>query len=231
MPSDRGGDAPESEFLLRLCHDLRSCLRSIQPPTQMLLRTGQSDAVEEFERKLGFVLDGTRRLDALLEGLAAYAIALQVDRAGFRPVSLDSVLRNALMVLGKQHPGIANQVTSGSLPRVSGDADRLRQIFQILITGALNRASGELRIQIDAQPHAEGWLVSVKDNGAPVEAEDLETMFRPFARPRHRTRLESGLELSTCREIVNRHGGRIWAESGSGEGTIFRFALPAIAEG
>ena len=229
--SDRGADAPAGEFLLRLCHDLRSCLRSIQPHTEMLLRTGQSDVAEEFERKLGFVLDGTRRLDALLDGLAAYAIALQVDGAGFRPIALDSVLRNALLMTGKRHPGIASQVISGILPRVSGDADRLRQIFEILIAGALHRATGELRIQIDAQPHAAGWLISVKDHGAPLAADDLETMFRPFARPHHRSRLESGLELATCRVIVERHGGQIWAETDSREGGTFRFTLPAIAEG
>src|SRR5579883_1240741 len=105
-----------SEFLLRLCHDLRSCLRAIQPHTEMLAKDGQTVSAEDFQKRLGYVLDGGRRLDSLLSGLAGYAIALQLDSADFRSISLDTALRNALMVVEKQHQGIRDKVSSDALP-------------------------------------------------------------------------------------------------------------------
>ena len=71
---------------------------------------------------------------------------------------------------------------------------------------------------ITADPHAEGRLFTVRDDGPSVEAADLERIFQPFVH---------GLGLAACREIVERHGGRIWAESQPGSGCTFLFTLPA----
>src|SRR5580704_7376257 len=83
-----------SEFLLRLCHDLRSCHRSIQPHAESLSRIGEPRPGDDFNQRLGFLLDGTRRLDMILSGLSAYAVALQLDAGSFRSTSLESALRN-----------------------------------------------------------------------------------------------------------------------------------------
>jgi light-regulated signal transduction histidine kinase (bacteriophytochrome) len=219
-----------SELLLRLCHDLRSCLRSIRPHAEMILKSGQSGSPEEFQQRVGFLLDGTTRLDSILGGLAAYAVALQMDATGFRDVGLDSVLRNALMLVEREYSGIRDKLSSAPLPRVMGDPDRLQQVFEILIRNAIERAGeSEPRIEISAEQQAKEWIISIRDHAVGVDAADLENMFRPLERWNGRSTRESGFGMATCRVIIERHGGRIWAECDRAT-CAFRFALPLAGE-
>jgi len=106
-------------------------------------------------------------------------------------------------------------VTYGDLPRVPGDPDRLMQLFENLLR---HRGQIASRTHITASPHAAGWLFTVQDDGPEIEAAGLGRIFEPFT---------PGLGLATCREIVERHGGSIWAESQAGSGCTFHFTLPA----
>jgi len=229
--SDSAESRPASEFLLRLCHDLRSCLRAIQPQAELLAKTGQSGPAEDFEKQLGFLLDGARRLDSILGGLAGYAVAMQIDAGSFRNCPLDGVLRNALMVLEKEHPGIGEKISRGALPRLAADPDRLQQVFELLLCNAIERSAGsQLHVEIGANPHQEGWLISLKDNGAAIDPASLDRAFQPLRPLNGRNSRDSGLALATCRVIVERHGGRIWGESDGQAGCAFYFTLPKAGD-
>ena len=212
---------------MRLCHDLRSGLRSIQPRAEMLTKTGQAGPAEEFQGHLDFLLAGTRQIDAILSGLAGYAIAMQIDTARFQNIPLDAVLRNALIKLEREHPGISARVRCGALPRVTGDADRLQQVFEVLIRNSMERSTGvDPRIEIDAEPDALSWMISIKNDAALLEAAELDRLFRPLERGSRRTTDDPGFAMATCRVIVERHGGRIRAEPIGRAGCAFRFTLP-----
>ncbi len=83
------------------------------------------------------------------------------------------------------------------------------------------------RIDISACKQAEGWLFAVRDNGPGIEAAFLESIFTPFERLQHKERRGVGLGLAICRVIVERHGGRIWAESQPETGATLCFTLPS----
>lgn len=232
--TDEGQVAVEwktGEVLLRMCHDLRAHLRSIQPYAESLLKSDEGAAAEE-RKKLQFIANGARRLDLLVEALASYAIALQIEPVRFRPIPMDILLRGSLMKLDRELRANRAQVSSDKLPTVQGDPDRLVQIFDILIRNCLLRrgiADPDIRIVVESQP--EGWLFAVRDNGPEIDSADLERIFRPMERlDSEAARTDPGLGLATCRIIMARHGGRIWAESRWRGEFAFLFTLPRVEE-
>jgi signal transduction histidine kinase len=217
-----------SEFLFRACHDLRTPLRAVRAYAELLVKSGDVSAPSGGDPRLGFIIDGATKMDQLVDGLASYSIALRIDPGSFVLMGLGGLLRSVLAKLDKEIRRSEAEIIYGELPRVSGDPDRLMQLFEALLLSAL-RHCGEARpqIRIAAEKHAEGWLFTIRDNGLGMEAADLERIFQPFARWHGGDSAGAGLGLATCREIVERHGGRIWAESAEGIGCTFLFTLPA----
>jgi signal transduction histidine kinase len=224
----RAGSAPTSEgelseFLLRACHDLRAPARAVRAHAELFLR-GETPAATDFKERLGYIIEGARTIDGLLELLSSYALALRISPASFQPTSTGVVLRTALAKLNKEFESQHAEVTHGQLPRVTGDPDRLLDLFQQLLRNSIqHRGTGPPRIEISAESQDENWLFAVRDNGPGVEADWLERIFQPFERARGGG---AGLGLAICRLIVEHHGGRIWAESRPPDGTTFWFTLP-----
>jgi len=117
-------------------------------------------------------------------------------------------------------------VTHDELPRVWGDSDRLVQVLENLLSNAI-RHQGESapRIHISAGTFEAGWRISVRDNGPGIEPAYVEKIFRPLERLHGQA--GAGMGLAICREIVQRHGGRIWVDSEPGHGATFTFTLGA----
>jgi chemotaxis family two-component system sensor kinase Cph1 len=163
---------------------------------------------------------------------------MQIERGTFRVTPLDIALRGVLMKLDKDlrdNRAVVSydKVSRDKLPTVSGDPERLGQVFEILIRNAVvHRGTADPRISVGVAPHPEGWLFSVRDNGPGLEPDYLERVFRPFERFNGNgfARVGPGLGLATCRIIVERHGGRVWAESQPGSGFTVFFTLPSLEE-
>lgn len=165
--------------------------------------------------RLAFIIEGAGKVDQLVDGLSGYSLALRIDPGSFVISPLGVLLRTVLAKLDREIQQNQAEVTYGDLPRVSGDPDRLVQLLENLLC---HRGRISQLVHITADPYAKGWLFTVRDSGPSIEAADLERIFQPFVH---------GLGLAACREIVERHGGRIWAESPAGSGCTFRFTLPA----
>jgi len=141
---------------------------------------------------------------------------------------MDVLLRLVLTKLDKDLRDCGAEVAYSELPIVRGNPDRLMQLFESLLRNALvHRGQAAPRIHISAGKQAEGWLFGVQDNGPGVEREFLESIFTPFERLHGNERAGAGLGLAICRAIVERHEGRIWAESEPENGATFWFTLPA----
>jgi chemotaxis family two-component system sensor kinase Cph1 len=221
-----------SEFLFRACHDLRTPLRAVRAHAELLVKSGDLPANSGCEPRLAFIIEGAGKMDQLVDGLSSYAIALRTDPGSFVLTPLGVLLRTVLAKLDKELRRNQAEVTYGELPRVSGDPDRLMQLLENLLVSALHRR-GQIfpQIHITATTHAEGWLFTARDNGPGIEAADLEGIFLPFARLHGVDSAATGLGLAICREIVERHGGRIWAEPQDGSGCTFLFTMPAVEAG
>ena len=220
-------DLEVSEFILRACHDLRSSTRAVRIHSELLLKDAEAPRNAEFEQRLGYVAEGARKIESLVEGLAKYSLALQTDAASFQSTATDVLLRSALMRLSNELTNCDGKVTYDELPRVTGDPDRLVQVFEHLLRNAIvHRGEVPPQIHVTARKRDEDWLFAVQDNGPGVDGAALDRIFRPFERLRGGQSTGAGLGLAISREIVERHGGRIWAESRVGDGATFFFTLP-----
>jgi two-component system sensor histidine kinase/response regulator len=150
---------------------------------------------------------------------------------------VESALQNLTVAIQEAQANIK----CGSLPAVLGDRGQLMQLFQNLIANALKfRKAGEaaavtisaVSAQRNGHSHIEHGQrfaqFSITDNGIGIAPEHFERIFLIFQRLHTRTQYPgTGIGLSICKKVVERHGGRIWVESTAGKGTTFRFTLPA----
>jgi signal transduction histidine kinase len=216
------------DLLLRACHDLRSPARAVRTHTERIRKGSPSP---ELENDFMFVADGVRQIDLLTDRLSSYAIALQTEPSSFGPVRVDVLLRTLLARLDGELRSCGAEVICGELPCVSGNSDRLFQVFEELVRNALRHCGcGSPRIGITAVRHQDEWLFTVRDNGRGIETDYLERVFRPFERLNSAYREGAGMGLTICRIIVERHGGRLWAESTRSGGAVLLLTLPFFSE-
>jgi signal transduction histidine kinase len=145
---------------------------------------------------------------------------------------LGDVVQQALQTLAIDgRPERLAAVTVGALPELACDAVLLRQVFVNLLSNALKftRDAATPMIMVQAERSGGDWQVTVRDNGVGFDPRRAADLFRPFSRL-HQTSFEgSGIGLTIVQRIVERHGGRIWAEGEPGVGASFHFTLPAAA--
>jgi signal transduction histidine kinase len=125
------------------------------------------------------------------------------------------------------------EISRDTLPQVQGDERQLSQVFQNLLSNCIKyrRKDRLLRLRIAAQRTNGDWLISVADNGIGFDPQYSERIFGLFKRLHTDDYPGTGLGLAICRRIVERYGGRIWAESeGDGRGATVFFTLRALNE-
>jgi light-regulated signal transduction histidine kinase (bacteriophytochrome) len=113
------------------------------------------------------------------------------------------------------------------LPTVVAEEVMLMQVFQNLISNSIKYRGEETpRIHVSAERNAEGWVFAVRDNGMGIDPKDAELVFGMFKRLHGRELSGSGIGLALCKKVVERQGGRIWVQSETGRGAMFKFTVP-----
>jgi light-regulated signal transduction histidine kinase (bacteriophytochrome) len=199
-----------------------------------LLEQKYADTLDDTGKEyIHFAVDGADRMQALIQDLLSYS------RVGSRDIPLEPVDCDALIqiVLGNLAIAIEEaeaSVSVGPLPTVLGDPRQLSQLFQNLISNAIKFKNPEraIGVHISCTSESDRLTFSVTDNGIGIKDEHHERIFAIFQRLHTREEYKgTGIGLSICRKIVDRHGGKIWLESRVGVGTAFHFTLlPAESE-
>jgi len=124
------------------------------------------------------------------------------------------------------------RVTYDDLPKILADPNQLNLLFQNLVANAIKyRREEPPEIRITAQNQKTEWIFCVEDNGIGFEPDQSGRVFMIFQRLHTQEEFSGlGIGLAICKKIVERHGGRIWAESLPGHGSRFYFTLPAEAK-
>lgn len=182
----------------------------------------QLEVVDRQTTKLARLVDELLDVSRIESGRLEFRVA-DVDLA----VLVDEVATRLEMVAGEHEITVARD---GGRFVVRGDRDHLEQVLNNLVGNAIKYSPGGRRIDLRLGSTGEGMvLLSVSDQGMGIRAAELESIFGLFYRSPDRDARDvggMGLGLYISKEIVDRHGGRIWAESRTGEGTTFYVALP-----
>lgn len=222
-------------FLSVAAHEIRTPITSVSGYAMMLKKEirhrKDPDRIARYVDRLS---EASNRLSTLAEDL----LDISRIRAGQMPFRLGSVELGALLrqsiqqraVQRESPPREVNLICPVEPAFLDADADRLEQVFANLIDNAVKYSSDGDPVEIELQTAPEGYVIVVRDRGIGIESTELHSVFSPFGRARNA--LESnipglGLGLSICRTIIERHGGRIWVESGGpGLGTTVTIFLP-----
>ncbi|WP_049924972.1 PAS domain-containing sensor histidine kinase [Halopiger goleimassiliensis] len=216
------------QFAYAASHDLQEPLRMVSSYLQLIENRYDDALDEDGEEFLAFAIDGAERMREMIDGLLAYSrVETQADP--LEPVDLDPILEDVMEDLQISIEESDAEITVGDLPRVEGDAGQLRQLFQNLVSNAIEYSGDEPpKVRIDAARRDRRWEISVSDDGIGIDPDEQERVFEVFQRLHSRDEHSgTGIGLALCQRIAERHDGDIWVDSEPGEGATFFVTLPA----
>jgi light-regulated signal transduction histidine kinase (bacteriophytochrome) len=213
-------------FSYSVSHDLRSPLRAIDGYSLMLEEDYADKLDDEGRRLLRVIRDSSGHMARLIDDLLRFS---QLGRKPLAMASLDmtGLAKEVIQDFSSAHP--TARIELGSLPSISGDRSLFRQVWTNLISNALKYSSRRTMPYVEIGGRAEEAenVFWVRDNGAGFDMKYYEKLFGVFQRLHRSDEFEgTGVGLAIVQRVVNKHGGRVWAESGVGEGAVFRFAFP-----
>lgn len=222
-------------FIYIASHDLREPLRKITAFGKLLQDSLKDKLAGEDSENLSFMIDGATRLTKMIEGLLVYSrVSTQAQPRQttdlneiieqIRNIELSVVLHEKQVIIDIPEP----------LPSIEVDPVQIRQLMQNLIANGIKyqKKDNQPKITITRKPAANGMVkIEITDNGIGIAPEYQSAIFAMFKRLHARSEYEgTGIGLSVCKKIVERHGGQIGVESQAGKGSTFWFTVPTAKE-
>jgi PAS domain S-box-containing protein len=229
-------------FSYSISHDLRAPLRAIEGFSRIVLEDFSAPLAPEGKAYLQRVRDNTRHMSQLVDEL------LKFSRLGRQTmlkqiVDMNQIVRNCLGEMTQELKGRKVEFMTGDLPPCSGDPTLLHQVWANLLSNAVKYTRKqelarieigcrtELQLPAEGQPITQGsagfdTVYFVKDNGAGFDMKYVAKLFGVFQRLHRAADFEgTGVGLAFVQRIVQRHGGRIWADAKPNQGATFSFTL------
>lgn len=219
-------------FSYSVSHDLRAPLRHVTGFAEILVRDASDTLSAESRRLLAKISGGARQMGRLIDDLLVFS---RMRQAGMSPASVP--LREIVEDIRSdfEASGQAKDVTWSfdGLPEVKGDAPMLRMALSNLISNAVKYSGGrsDPRVEIGSFVEGKETVVFVRDNGVGFDPRYSHKLFGVFQRLHGDDQFEgTGIGLANVRRVIDRHGGRTWAEGAVGAGATFYFSLPLTEE-
>jgi signal transduction histidine kinase len=213
-------------FASVVSHDLQAPLATVSMYAQLLERR-HGESLGDDRRIVDGICQATGQSRELIRDLLEYSKAGRGELRA-RPVDTNHLVGEVLEMLAAPIQEAGAAVDVDELPGVTGDPANLRQVFQNLISNAIKFSEEEPHVSVSAERRDGVVRFAVADNGIGMDPKDAKEIFEPFHRLHGGSHYPgTGIGLAVCERIVEHHGGRIWAESQPGEGSTFRFELPA----
>jgi len=216
-------------FSYSVSHDLRAPLRHIDGFVDLLAKQNGDKLDERGQRYLKIIAGAARQMSSLIDDLLVFS---RMGRAEVRrqTVDLDALVHEAVAALQTDLAGRNITWKIATLPQVKADAVMLRQVLVNLIANAVkySRPRDPAVIEIGCAPGTPTeYEFFVRDNGVGFDMEYVDKLFGVFQRLHRSEEFEgTGIGLANVRRIIQRHGGRVWAEGKVDAGATFHFTLP-----
>lgn len=211
-------------------HDLQEPLRNLGSYASLLSDNYKDKLGEEGDRWLGYIAESSQRMSGLLRDVLNYA-SMEGEDEPLTTVDLDKVLNIVLDDFAQVIDAEGIVIDRQRLPVVEGDIVQLGRLFQNLVGNAIKYKSdtGQHRVSIGVSERGTDWRFSVRDNGIGIKPEYHERVFEVFRRVAPRSKYAgTGIGLSVCHKVIQRHGGTIGVDSVPGQGSDFWFTLPQV---
>jgi light-regulated signal transduction histidine kinase (bacteriophytochrome) len=216
-------------FSYSVSHDLRAPLRVVDGYCQMFLSEHGASVAPAGRKLIESACDGVKRMGDLIESLLTFS---RFARAPIekRRVSMTDTARRVLAQLRTDEHRHAVEAKVHDLPDCSGDPALMEQVLVNLIGNAFKFTRGrrDAQVEISGRAAGEELVYEVRDNGVGFDMRYAGKLFGVFQRLHSRAEFEgTGIGLSIVQRIIQRHGGRVWAEGEPERGACFRFSLPS----
>jgi PAS domain S-box-containing protein len=215
-------------FSYSVSHDLRAPLRAINGFSRILIEDYAPQMPEGAARYLEIVRSNAKQMGQLVDDLLAFS---KLGRQPLRKQSVEpaAVARQVLDELQGEHEGRSVHLSVGVMPTAQADPALLKQVYANLLSNAIKYTRGRDEARVEA-----GWVTRddapayyVRDNGVGFDMQYANKLFGVFQRLHRTEEFEgTGVGLAIVQRIVQRHGGRVWAEAEEGKGATFYFTLP-----
>jgi PAS domain S-box-containing protein len=216
-----------AQFAYVASHDLQEPLRMVTSFVQLLQHRYQGKLDKDADEFISYAVDGASQMQRLINDLLKYS---RVGTHGktLEPTNCNIVVTHAISNLNKTIKEADAIINIDHLPTIPADYTQLVQLFQNLIGNAIKyHGKKQPEILIRATNKGDFWLFSVRDNGIGIDNDYVDKIFIIFQRLHNKSKYQgTGIGLSICKKIVERHGGRIWVESKIGQGSTFYFTIP-----
>ena len=215
------------QFAYVASHDLSEPVRSMSGMVQLLARRYEGRLEGDADVYISHAVEASKRMQTLIHDLLDYA---RVGQSELRRDTVDcsAVLDDVVDGLRAMIDETGARISVDPMPTLRADRGQVQRVFQNLISNALKfRSEASPRVHVSAVRDAAAWRFSVADNGIGIKPRYRTKVFEFFKRLHTRdTYPGSGIGLSICKRIVERHGGRIWVECADDGGSKFQFTIP-----
>ena len=220
------------QFAYVASHDLQEPLRKVASFCQLLQRRYSGQLDERADQYIAFAVDGAQRMQRLINDLLAFSRIGRLT-TGFTEVDLNKVLGD---VAGQTEAALQYadaELTWDEMPVIRGEEPLLTNLLANLVSNSIKfrRADVTPKVHVSARLVDDEWEISCQDNGIGIEPEFADKIFVIFQRLHAKDAYPgTGIGLAIVKKIVEYHGGRVWVDTGTEEGTAIRFTLPALPE-
>ena len=215
-------------FSYSVSHDLRAPLRHINGFVEMLKDHAGAQIDAKGEHYMNTIMKSAKRMGDLIDDLLVFS---RMGKSEMRigKINLDHLVRDTVNDLQTELKDREIAWKIARLPEVDGDAAMLRQVWLNLIGNAVkySRPRAKAEIEIGSRPEEKECVFFIRDNGVGFDPQYAGKLFGVFQRLHSSEEFEgTGIGLANVRRIINRHGGRTWAEGRLNGGAAFYFSLP-----
>jgi PAS domain S-box-containing protein len=215
------------KFTHAVALDLQLPLRDIESCAELLMKNAEGQLDQKNHSYLDAIQKAAHRMSRLVDDLFTFSRIGQTQMYHL-PLSLKDVAKEVIHDLRQETEGRDVEWVIGNLPEVAGDSVMLWQVMTNLISNALKftRTKEHARIEVGATEDERDYTIFVRDNGVGFDSTCADRLFGVFQRLHTHEFEGTGVGLANVRRIIERHGGRVWAEGETEEGATFYFTLP-----
>jgi signal transduction histidine kinase len=220
------------QFAYVASHDLQEPLRKVASFCQLLQRRYAGQLDERADQYIAFAVDGAQRMQRLINDLLAFSRIGRLT-TGFTEVDMNKVMGDVAGQTEAARQYADAELTWGEMPVIRGEEPLLTNLLANLVSNSIKfrRPDVPPKVHVSARLVGDEWEISCQDNGIGIEPEFADKIFVIFQRLHAKDAYPgTGIGLAIVKKIVEYHGGRVWVDTDTGEGTAIRFTLPALPE-